>query len=964
MFKIRKFLSIANLLAILITIITLSVTHANLEEEQGLLSGQRESLVFSRSLQNTLRDLYTPLLNDSAINIGDYVGALNRVFADQTEGTTIMKLKIYNLQGRVVYSSFNDDIGTHTNKLHYRQALNEGIYTLPKNLDPDNQFGSRVEHILETYVPVMDVTGEHPIGVIEVYSDITEFKKLMESDIVLLTLVQVGVMLALYLVLLYIGHRAQQIIHSQSEVQDRQYKEIEDAKHSLERRVDERTKELMQSNSDLLAQMIEREKSDERGLRFSLAVDQSPASVIMTDADGHIQYTNPKFTEITGFKQHEVMGKTPRILKSGKTNPDVYKELWCSVKSGKKWQGELLNRKKNGEHYWEAVTITPIRNDNGEITNFISIKEDITDAKLKIEQLNIRNRAIEASPNAICIIDAMEERFPITYVNPSFSHTTGYEANEVIGKSFDLLFDNQQAGEQQGRFYQALLQQKSLSTVLNCVHKNGRQFWSQLNLSPVFNDQKTLTHFVAIVDDITDRKHNEEQLVQLATHDTLTGLPNRSLLQDQLLQSIADSKRRNNRCAVLFIDLDNFKMVNDNLGHSTGDQLLQEVARKLQHSVHDCDTVGRQSGDEFIIIINDIEDDTTVSKVVQRVLHNVAKPFSLDGKDLDITCSIGVSVYPDDGKDVDTLFRHADIAMYQAKETGRNNFVFFHHEMGKALSHKAQLNTDLKLAVEREEFILHYQPKVDLKSGRVVGAEALIRWIHPEKGYIPPNDFISTAEESGLILPIGEWVLRQACKDAQRWENLGYGDLTVSVNLSARQLQRQDIVALTRQALANSNLPANALDLEITESMVMENPEQMILILNSLRELGVTISIDDFGTGYSSLSYLKKFPIDRVKIDQSFVRNITTDRDDAAIANATISMSHNLRCKVVAEGVETLDQAMYLRHQGCDEMQGYLFSRPVPLNEFEALISSGRVQEFPAEKTPYKPPLALVKSQK
>jgi diguanylate cyclase (GGDEF)-like protein len=442
------------------------------------------------------------------------------------------------------------------------------------------------------------------------------------------------------------------------------------------------------------------------------------------------------------------------------------------------------------------------------------------------------------------------------------------------------------------------------------------------------------------MEDITDRKNAEDQLIRLATHDSLTQLPNRTLLRDRLERAIIQARRHGNMAVVLFIDLDHFKIINDNLGHSVGDQLLTEVGQRLQKTVRESDTVARQGGDEFVILLTDLPDETIINRLALKVFTAFERPFSVAERETEITCSMGISIFPRDGENVETLFQHADIAMFRAKENGRNSYQIYDQEMGRLLLEKTQIQQGLHHAISAGELLLHYQPKVDIHSGEMVGCEALVRWQHPEWGLVPPGKFIDIAEESGLILPLGEWVLQTAIRQVKAWLDAGLCALPVAVNLSARQLLQQDIVLLTQQALLASELDPQYLELEITESMMMKNPDKVIKTLNELKAIGVKLAVDDFGTGYSSLAYLKRFPIDRVKIDREFVKNIASDPDDEAIVSATISMSHHLHYRVVAEGVETREQLEYLRNYGCDEIQGYYFSRPVPQEQFAQLLSA------------------------
>jgi diguanylate cyclase (GGDEF)-like protein len=429
------------------------------------------------------------------------------------------------------------------------------------------------------------------------------------------------------------------------------------------------------------------------------------------------------------------------------------------------------------------------------------------------------------------------------------------------------------------------------------------------------------------------------QMAHSAQHDFLTGLPNRMLLNDRVSQAIAFAPRHMKQVAVLFLDLDNFKHINDSLGHPTGDKVLQSVARRLLDCVRESDTVSRQGGDEFVVLLSEAEHWEEAVDVATRMLEAVAEPHSIDQHDLHMTASIGISVFPDDGVDAETLIKNADTAMYQAKENGRQSFQFFKPAMNVRAVERQSIEESLRRALERDEFALHYQPKIDLRTGTTIGAEALLRWTHPTRGAVSPAQFIPIAEDCGLIRPIGSWVLRAACEQARAWLDAGLPEITMAVNVSSMELQDEKFLARTIAVLDETGLDPSCLELELTESVLMKHAESAASILQALRERGVRVAVDDFGTGYSSLSYLRKFPIDALKIDQSFVSQISAAGDDTSIVSAVISMARSLKLRVIAEGVETLEQLLFLQAHECDEAQGYHFSRPVPAEQFAALLA-------------------------
>jgi diguanylate cyclase (GGDEF)-like protein len=431
------------------------------------------------------------------------------------------------------------------------------------------------------------------------------------------------------------------------------------------------------------------------------------------------------------------------------------------------------------------------------------------------------------------------------------------------------------------------------------------------------------------------------QMTHSAEHDFLTGLPNRMLLNDRLSQAITLAPRHNKKVGVLFLDLDGFKHINDSLGHPIGDKLLQSIAKCLVNCVRSSDTVSRQGGDEFVVLLSEMEQSEDAAISALRMLQAVAEPHSIDHHDLHVTTSIGVSVYPDDGKDAETLIKNADTAMYQAKENGRQSYQFFKPAMNVRAVERQSIEENLRRALERQEFLLHYQPKINLRTGEITGAEALIRWTHPTRGPVSPAQFIPIAEDCGLILPIGQWVLREACKQARAWVDAGLPLATMAVNISSMEFRDDSFLESVFTTLKETGLDPKSLELELTESVLMKRAESAASVLKTLRASGVQIAVDDFGTGYSSLSYLRKFPIDALKIDQSFVRQITTARDDTTIVTAVISMGRSLNLRVVAEGVETQEELEFLREHQCDEAQGYYFSRPVLPQHFAKLLKTG-----------------------
>ena len=480
-------------------------------------------------------------------------------------------------------------------------------------------------------------------------------------------------------------------------------------------------------------------------------------------------------------------------------------------------------------------------------------------------------------------------------------------------------------------------EQKTFSIEYPC-HSPTEHRWFLLTVTPVGTDRPQ--GVVVMHLNITAQRSVADQLAYLAQHDFLTNLPNRILLNDRIGQAIALAPRHDKQVAVLFLDLDGFKHINDSLGHPVGDRLLQSIAQRLEKCVRTADTVSRQGGDEFVILLSEAERGEDAAVIAKRILQSLAEPYSIGHHELHVTASIGISVYPEDGPDAETLIKNADTAMYQAKDNGRNSYRFFKSEMNVRAVKRQTVEEGLRRALERQEFTLHYQPKVSLKTGAITGAEALIRWTHPTRGLVSPAQFIPIAEECGLIRPIGNWALREACKQAQAWRIAGLPRASMAVNVSAMQLRHGNFLESVFSILNDVGFDPSSLELELTESVLMKHADSTAAILQALRETGVQVSIDDFGTGYSSLSYLAKFPIDSLKIDQSFVRQISS-RQDPAIVTAVISMARSLKLRVIAEGVETRDELEFLKAHLCDEAQGYYFSHPVPPEQFARLLEHG-----------------------
>ena len=550
-------------------------------------------------------------------------------------------------------------------------------------------------------------------------------------------------------------------------------------------------------------------------------------------------------------------------------------------------------------------------------------------------RLKLLAAALEAAANSITVTDAKGN---IVWTNPAFSALYGYSAEEVMGKNCSLL----RSDVQDARFYKEMWDVISSGRtwrgeIVN-RRKDGALIPEEMTITPVESQPGTITHFIAIKQDISERKLAQQRVNYLAYYDALTGLPNRMLLREHLNTAVAAARRRGRGVALLFLDLDRFKIINDSLGHSFGDLLLRQVASRLKNEIRQEDTVARVGGDEFLILLNNVENFAEVEVIATRIVKSVMGEFVIQGRTVSVTCSLGISVFPEHGEDAEALIKNADMAMYSAKEQGSNTFCFFTDEMNMALMERLNLENGLRSAIDKGELFLVYQPQINIANGSVIGMEALIRWQSREWGLVMPDRFIRVAENSGLIVPIGEWVLRTACRQMKQWQDNGLLLAPIAVNVSAVQFRQEGFRELIKQVLDETGLDPQYLELELTESLLLSNEDVMFEVLNGLKSMGLKLAIDDFGTGYSSLSYLRQFPVTKLKIDRSFIREVELNLDDAAITAAIISMAKVLDLKVIAEGIENEAQLLFLMKHECDEGQGYFFSRPLNVQAVESFL--------------------------
>ncbi len=677
------------------------------------------------------------------------------------------------------------------------------------------------------------------------------------------------------------------------------------------------------------------------------ALKATANAVVITDPAGTVIWINSAFEQLTGYAAGEIVGKSTRVLKSGQNSPAIYEDMWRTIVGGRIWRGELINRRKDGSLYDEEMTITPVQDGSGKITQYIGIKLNISARRIVEEILFLEKERAQVTLNSIGdAVVCTDIAGHISFLNLVAEKMTGWTREEAHGRPLAEVLRILDATTRESipnPLNMDLSESSSCHLPPNCllIRRDGFEISIEDSIAPIHDRNGQPSGAVIVFHDVSAARSMALEMAHSAQHDYLTGLPNRMLLNDRVGQAIASAARNSRKVAVLFLDLDGFKHINDSLGHPIGDEVLQSVAKRLVKCVRAADTVSRQGGDEFVILLADLEKTDDAAITARRVLKAVAETHSAGLLDLHVTTSIGVSVYPDDGQDAETLIKNADLAMYQAKENARQNYQFFKPAMNVHAVERQAIEESLRYAVARQEFVLHYQPKINLTTGQITGAEALVRWTHAVRGPVSPAQFIPVAEDCGLILPIGNWVLREACKQARAWADAGLPPTTMAVNISAMEFRNEAFLEGVFTILKETGFDAQYLELELTETTLMRHLESTETILRELRARGVQLTVDDFGTGYSSLSYLRRFPIEALKIDQSFIRQITTTPDDKAIVAAVITMGQSLKMRVIAEGVETQEEMAFLQAHHCDEAQGYYFGRPMPAQDFAKLLKSG-----------------------
>jgi diguanylate cyclase (GGDEF)-like protein/PAS domain S-box-containing protein len=694
----------------------------------------------------------------------------------------------------------------------------------------------------------------------------------------------------------------------------------------------------------ILALALESNRVTNRLRLIERAMDSTLASVVIFDPKGvgrPVIYVNAAFEKATGYSGAAIIGEQLDVLVHPDTDQAALQGMQAAIAEEHEHLAVIQYRTKDGGALWSSSALSPVRDRLGRLTHYVEVINDVTpmmNAMVSLQASEERFRQLVE--NASDIILVIEESGSIRYSTPAVERIMGYTPTEVIGSQLiDYIHPEDVSHAAAVFIHLSESEGDSRSMELRAQRKDGT--WCYLEAT-ARNLLKTdgINAIVVNARDLSERMSASDQMDHLALHDSLTGLPNKALFNDLLGRAIADARRTETMVAVMFLDVNRFKVINDSLGHSVGDLLLKQVAERLVSTARDGDTVARWGGDEFTLIFTNVASTRDAARVAQRIINSLAQPFDIGGKELFTTVSIGISIFPSSGEDVEALVQNADTAMYRAKDEGQSSYQFYSAKMNAGAGERLALEGNLRRALERTEFELFYQPQIDIKSGRIVSAEALVRWRHPELGLVPPKDFIPLAEETGLIVPMGDWIMRAACIQSRIWHDAGYDGFRIAVNLSARQFGQRDLHQNVLRILRETNADPRGLELELTESLLINGESRVVAAMNDLTALGVTVSIDDFGIGYASYAYLKRYPVKALKIDQSFVKGMLSDTHDNAIVQSIISMAHNLGLTVIAEGVEAEEQRDALIELECDLLQGYFYGKPMPAEQFTQMLTA------------------------
>jgi diguanylate cyclase (GGDEF)-like protein/PAS domain S-box-containing protein len=673
------------------------------------------------------------------------------------------------------------------------------------------------------------------------------------------------------------------------------------------------------------------------------SVIQNEAKVLITDIEGTVIYANEKCSKLLGYQSEEIIGENIRIFGSENHSNEFYKNMWTTIQSGQKWKGEVQTKRKDGSFIWNFMSVFPILDKDGHPYQFLTLWSDISEKKkIEYKTTKKRNQLSYLSKNSNDVIGIFDKDGIVTYINPSVERVLGFTVLERLGSNTFDYIDEEHISKVQSLMEELLKTPgKSIRIELKLKHKMGYSVWCEVTYSNHLNDS-LIQGIVFNYRDITEKRKFAEKINQMAYYDYLTGLPNRRNFENQLNKELEYAKEKNLNIALFLLDLDGFKHLNDSLGHEVGDQLLKDVSSRIISTINEQAFFGRLGGDEFVLFLKNISNFAEIHKVAKRLVSLVnEEPFNLNGFEFFISASIGVCVYPHSGENLRTLFKNADMAMYRAKSNGKNQYQFFSPLMIVNSNKEFTLRNDMKKAIINDEFTIFYQPRFNPMTDEITGTEALIRWNHPTWGRISPNEFIPLAEETGLIIPIGEWLIRKVCNQIKGWQLEGIATYKISINISSLQLLKSNFVDMVSSILKETALEPKYIEFEITESVIIDKEEQVLKTLTQLIELGLTISLDDFGTGYSALNYLRKFPCDTVKIDKSLIDNIQTDIGNYEIVTAIINLCQKLNKSVVAEGVENKEQLSILKKLSCNEIQGYIYSKPLDELEYKEYLKIG-----------------------
>jgi diguanylate cyclase (GGDEF)-like protein/PAS domain S-box-containing protein len=679
-------------------------------------------------------------------------------------------------------------------------------------------------------------------------------------------------------------------------------------------------------------------------VRFRDLVENTHDWIWEVDADSRYTYVSPRIRDFLGYEPEEILGRSPFDLMPPGEAVRVRASFSKIIEERRSFNTlENINLHRDGREVVLESSGVPIFGSDGLFLGYRGSDRNVTERKEIQDKVRMLSQTIEQSPVSVMITDTEGN---LIYVNGTFETTTGYTADEVLGRNSRLLEPEHTPATVYEEIWRSVKTGKSWQGELQTRKKNEEVFWEFGHFAPVLDPSNRITHFVAVKEDITLRKQQEEKILHQAHFDDLTGLPNRFLTLDRLSHLLNEALREEKRVAVLFIDLDDFKKINDSLGHETGDKLLVEASTRLSNLVRSVDTVGRLGGDEFLLLIGGLEAGADVLHIAEKIVYEFQKAFLIDGREMILTTSVGVAIFPDDGKGASELLSNADSAMYHAKELGRNTYSCFTESMNRKISRRISLEEQMHGALSRGEFAVYYQPKIDISTGAVAGAEALLRWHNSEMGDISPAEFIPIAEQTGIILPIGQFVLSEALRMAAQWRRDLAPDFHIAVNLSPRQFRDPGLVGRIESAMRAAQLTGECIEFEITEGVLMSRHAFVDEAIADLSSLGITLTMDDFGTGYSSLSYLRSYPFDTIKVERTFVKEIVVEKADRELVSAMVAMAHGLGLRVVAEGVETEEQLVCLRQIGCDFAQGYLFGRPMSAEKLASMLGPSREREI------------------